>query len=482
MTTGGHSKLLRTWLPTVAKSKEDGPDEFGASKVVITSELGVSGLKQSGGQITEEFLPALRGAAGHRMYLEMSENDPIIGGALLAMREVVSRLDWKISAPEDATPEEEAQAEFVQECLDDMSESWDVTLSEILSCLQFGWSYHEVVYKIRSGQNNDAQFRSRYNDGRIGWRKFAIRSQSTLDRWKFDDSGGLSGMWQIDPNSHKGRMFIPIERALLFRASERKGSPEGRSMLRSSYRPWYYRKRFEEIEAIGVERDLAGMPMAYAPSEWFTEPEHAAQLARIKDLVVGARRNEVDGALLPSIFDENNNQTLKFELLASPGSRQLDTSAIIQRWNTAIATSMLQDFLTLGHEGTGSFALGKAKISLWQLVVESIAKSVTEVINQHAIPRLMRLNGWRPERAPTLGYGNVVEEDLTVISDYLVKMVDSGIIVPDTQLESYMRDLADLPSVQDESFDDGDLTLPRTEPEPAVVEPVVSEPPVVEPL
>jgi len=455
---------------------DTGEDEFGAKKVQVTSEMGVSGLKQSGGQITEEFLPALRGMQGQRVYLEMGENDPLIGGALLAMREVVSRLEWKITPPEDPSPAEEAQAKFVQECLDDMSESWDVTLSEILSCLQYGWSFHEVVYKSRQGRNADPRMRSKFNDGRIGWRKFAIRSQETLSKWSFDDAGGLNGMFQMDPNGKKGRIFIPIERALLFRAAERKGSPEGRSMLRSAYRPWYYRKRFEEIEAIGVERDLAGMPMAYAPESWFTDPEHSTQLSRIRDLVTKARRNEVDGGLLPSIYDEHNNQLLKFELLASPGSRQLDTTAIIQRWNTAIATSMLQDFLTLGHEGVGSFALGKAKISLWQLVVDSIAKSVQEVINQHAIPRLMRLNGWDSDRMPTLDYGNVVEEDLSILGDFVVKMVDSGVIVPDARLESFMRDLAELPPASHEVFDDTESTLPKTEPAPIPIEPEPADP------
>jgi hypothetical protein len=440
---------LREWSAGDTVVDDTGEDEFGAKATKVTAELGVSGLKHTGGQITEEFLPVLRGRMGQKVYLEMAENDPLIGGALLAMREVVARLDWKITAPEDPTEQEQAQADFVQECLDDMSESWDVTLSEILSCLQYGWSFHEVVYKSRQGRTSDPRTRSKFNDGRIGWRKFSIRSQETLDKWDIDKNGGLNGMWQVDPSGGKGRIFIPIERALLFRAAERKGSPEGRSMLRSAYRPWYYRKRFEEIEAIGVERDLAGMPMAYAPAEWFTEPEHATQLSRIRDLVTKARRNEVDGGLLPSIYD---------------------TTGIIQRWNTAIATSMLQDFLTLGHEGVGSFALGKAKISLWQLVVDSIAKSVQEVINSHAIPRLMRLNGWSPDRMPTLTYGNVVEEDLTILGDFVVKMVDAGVIAADTGLESYMRDLADLPAATVELFDDSDATMPVAGP----VDPVVS--------
>ena len=240
----------------------------------------------------------------------------------------------------------------------------------------------------------------------------------------------------------------------------------------------------EEIEAIGVERDLAGMPMAYAPAEWFLDGEHSDQLRKVRDLVTKARRNEVDGALLPSIFDQNNNRLLEFSLLSAPGSRQLDTGGIIQRYSTAIATSMLQDFLTLGHESVGSFALGKAKISLWQLVVESIAKSVTEVVNKHAIPRLMRLNGWEPDRTPRLDYGNVVEEDLSILGEFLVSMVEAGIIVPDARLEAYMRDLAQLPVAGVEVFDDSEETTPRvtpTEPMPPTVEPV-QEPTITEPV
>lgn len=462
---------------------DEGLDEYGGKVVPVTQELGVTGLRRSGGQITEEFLPMLRGQLGRRVFAEMSENDPLIGGALLAMREVVARLDWKITPPENPTPAETAQAEFVQECLDDMSESWDVTLSEVLSNLVYGWSYHEVVYKQRGGQTNDPTMRSKFNDGRIGWRKFSIRSQETLLRWEFDNNGGIRGLWQVDPSGGRGAIFIPIERALLFRAAERKGSPEGRSMLRSAYRPWYYRKRFEEIEAIGVERDLAGMPMAYAPAEWFTDVEYASQLNLVRDLVTKARRNEIDGGMLPSMFDENNNQLLKFELLASPGSRQLDTNAIIQRYSTAIATSMLQDFLTLGHEGTGSFALGKAKISMWQLVVDSIAKSVTEVVNHHAIPRLLRLNGWIPDRIPTLGYGTVVEEDLSILGDFVMKMVEAGVITPDPQLESFMRDLAELPPIREQPFDNTEATMPRVPapvPAPMVRAPAAAPPaPVV---
>ncbi|WP_155274431.1 hypothetical protein [Piscirickettsia salmonis] len=45
----------------------------------------------------------------------------------------------------------------------------------------------------------------------------------------------------------------------MFRTTSRKGNPEGRSILRNAYQPWYYKKNLESIESIGIERNLVGL-------------------------------------------------------------------------------------------------------------------------------------------------------------------------------------------------------------------------------
>jgi hypothetical protein len=52
----------------------------------------------------------------------------------------------------------------------------------------------------------------------------------------------------------------------LFRTTVHKGSPEGRSLLRSSYVDWVYKKNFATTEAIGIERHLAGYPVMWVPA------------------------------------------------------------------------------------------------------------------------------------------------------------------------------------------------------------------------
>jgi phage gp29-like protein len=413
------------------------------------TELGTSGLRRSGGFVHEEFLNQLRGRRGFLVYREMADNDPVIGSILYAIEKVILRLEWRID-PFDDSPEAEEIQKFIDECMEDMSDSWDQTLASILSMLVYGFSFHEIVYKIRKGDSKDPKYNSKHNDGKIGWRKFAIRSQESLNNWMMDADGGIQGYRQIDP-AGGGFREIPIDKGLLFRTNVSKNNPEGRSLLRNCFRPWYYKRRIEEIEAIGIERDLAGLPVAKVPPEYLSSGATAAQqsvLAEITQIVQNIKRNEQEGVIFPLMYDENGNEMFSLELLSSGGSRQFDTDKVIARYDQRISMSVLSDFILLGHEQVGSFALGSQKMDLWTMSVEAIAKSIAEVMNQYAIPRLLKLNGMNTELAPYLSYGEVSSVDLNELSNYVQKLIGAGALSPDENLEAYLREQASLPPAE----------------------------------
>jgi len=433
-------------------------------------ELGSTGLRRSGGTVFEEFLVNLRGQRGARIYREMADNDPTIGSMLYAIEKVITRLEWRIdpfsdnSQDGDITKEDKEVAAFVESCIHDMSESWDSALSQMLSILVFGFSYHEIVYKIREGDNKNPQRKSKFNDGRIGWRKMPIRAQETLFRWEMDDDGGIQAMVQVDPSAG-GIHTIPIEKALLFRTHTQKNNPEGRSLLRNAYRSWYFKRRIEEIEAIGIERDLAGLPVAYVPPEFLSSTataEQASVLASIQNIVTSIKRNEQEGIVMPSMYDDQGHKVFDLVLLSSGGSRQFDTDKVIQRYDQRIAMSILSDFILLGSDRVGSYALGTSKMDLWSMSVDSIAKSIAEVINQHAIPRLLKLNGMDISRAPYLTYGEVSHVDLNEIAGFVGNLVQTGAIVPDPKLEEYLRDLAGLPPAEHDGQNFGMPPMPES--------------------
>jgi hypothetical protein len=418
------------------------------------SEFGSTGLKRSGGTVYEEFLTNLRGIKGARVYREMSDNDPTIGSIIYAIEKVILRLDWRVeafsdkSADGETSPKDQETAEFVNECLNDMSDSWDATLTQILSMLIYGYAFHEIVYKVRGGDSKDPQRRSKFSDNKIGWRKFAIRGQETLWQWMFDEEGGIQGLIQSDPSASINIKAIPIEKGLLFRVKNDKNNPEGRSLLRNAYRSWYFKHRIEEIEAVGIERDLAGLPIAYIPPEYLSSTASADQISfrnSIEQIVQNVKRNEQEGIVMPLMYDESGHKMFDLSLLSTGGSRQFDTDKIINRYDQRIAMSVLSDFILLGHDRVGSYSLGTAKMDLWSMAVDAIANSIAEVINQFAIPRLLKLNGMDTARAPYLTYGEVSHIDLTEIADYVSKLANSGLLMSDPNLEDYLRELGGLP-------------------------------------
>jgi hypothetical protein len=247
------------------------------------SEYGRTGIRRFTGRIYEEFLTNLQGIRGVQVYREMADNDDIVGASLNAIERIVSQTSWTVE-PADDSNEALKNAQFLEECKSDMEHSWSDFIIEANSCSVYGWSLIEEVYKIRKGESRDRRLNSKYNDGLIGWRKLSRRMQATLDEWHFDETtGDILGMIQSPPPDYKSR-YIPLDKALLFRTKIEGNNPEGRSILRNAYKPYYFKKSFQVIEAVGVERDLVGIPVLQPPENWdITNPKNAGLLHKLKD-------------------------------------------------------------------------------------------------------------------------------------------------------------------------------------------------------
>ena len=112
--------------------------------------MGYTGLKQFGGRIAEEFLRKLQGDKAAKVFREMSENDSTVGAILFAIEMMLRNVEWRVEPASD-DPMHVEEAEFVDECRADMSQSWENTIAEILSFLTYGWSSTEICYKRRDG-------------------------------------------------------------------------------------------------------------------------------------------------------------------------------------------------------------------------------------------------------------------------------------------------------------------------------------------
>lgn len=415
--------------------------------VVNFKQLGSSGLKRYGPYVYEEFLPELRWPRAGKVYQEMSDNDPVIGAILYLAEMLIRGTTWNVE-PGGKTDQDKEAATFLKSCMDDMDMSWADTISEILSVLTYGFSFHELVYKVRRGPTErNSKYRSQYTDGRIGWRRIPVRAQTSIEEWIFNEEGDTVGVIQVAEPDMK-RVIIPMSKGLLFRTRVSRDNPEGKSLLRNAYRPWFFKKHFEEIEGIGIERDLAGFPVLTAPENldlWNTDDADMVALkARAEELVASVRRDSEEGILLPHGWE--------LKLLTSGSSRQIDIGSTIDRYDNRIAITMLSDIVLLGNK-SGSFALADTKQSMLAASLQAQVSNIADVFNNKAVPQLFSYNTFPVDtKLPKIVPGQIQTPSLKEIALILRAM---GLdIAGDHAVLNYLRRITGMPELDKKDFEE----------------------------
>ena len=430
-------------------------------RIPTSAEIGTTGLHEFDGIIHEEINRRLQWPLGNKVWREMSDNDSVVGAILFAVEMLIRGVKWKFESADEDDAVSNERAEFATSMMDDMEKPWSEVINDILSFLPFGFSVNELVYKRRNGPGKNPKFNSKFSDGAWAWRKLPCRAQDSITRWIFvEDEDGvnrgvLRGVEQQPPQGGP-EITIPVERFLLFRADSKKDNPESRSILRNAYRAWYFKKRIEEIEAIGIERDLAGLPIALLPPSYMgpnATAEQKAVLVAVKEIVTSIRNNEQSGVVFPLSYDDNGNKQFDFKLLGreNGSGKSFDTEQVIQRYDKRIAGTILADFILLGQQSVGSFALSDNKTKLFAAAIGAWLESIASVFNSQALPRLWDLNEWDLATMPKLTTGDIEKRDLMQLADYFSKLFASGGLLADEELENWLRDQADAPRRDDES-------------------------------
>jgi len=417
--------------------------------------LGVAGDNTYNGQIrADEFLPELRGKKAIRKYREMRDNDSTIGAVMYATEQVLRDVDLKVMPANDSAEAKE-EAEFVKSVLDDMDHTLDDHIAESLSNLSYGFAWFEVIYKRRNGptERSDKK-RSKYSDGRMGVRKIAIRAPWTISRFDVDQqTGDVKGIYQ-DGSGYNNSNYIPTRKSLYYRTTTINGDPAGRSILRNAYTSYEYVNNLQSIEAIAVERELAGIPVARIPAEYLSGDATAAQsgfVNNLQSILRDVKFNEQGYIILPSDTypDKDgaptNQKLVDVELMSSSGSRNIDIDPIVRRYQHDIARSVLSEFLMLGGGNTGSYALSKSKTDLFLRALESYIQAIVDVLNKQLVERLWELNGLNYDMMPTIVAGDVAPHDLREIAAFLRNLNGADINVSDhPEVIQDLMDIAEL--------------------------------------
>jgi len=207
-----------------------------------------------------------------------------------------------------------------------------------------------------------------------------------------------------------------------------KANPEGKSGLRGTYRAWYIVSNLEDIEAIGIERMIAGYPVLYVPKE-IADPDEDDEVALAAhedscSSLPASERDENEGILLSSERYENGDPKYELKLVSASGEVP-GTNQVINRYKIAMAVSMLTDFLLLGQGKTGSYNLAETKSRIFGQGISALLDILVEEMNASVVPDLIAFN---PdlfedlEKPPYFTHGKVETPNLEQLATYLQKL------------------------------------------------------------
>ncbi|MBU0847361.1 helix-turn-helix domain-containing protein, partial [Patescibacteria group bacterium] len=154
-------------------------DEFEANKVSLQNafgEFGVTGLSRFGGSVMEDYDTEWQSLSRMVKLVKEMLDWPIVGSMAFAIEMSLRKAEWTATPASEEKADVEA-AEFLESCINDMSQTWDDHITQAVSMLWFGFAPFEMVFKRRLGMDKEPD--SKYDDGRIGWRKFAFRAQDS---------------------------------------------------------------------------------------------------------------------------------------------------------------------------------------------------------------------------------------------------------------------------------------------------------------
>lgn len=452
-------------MATKKTALTDTPDRF------KLGESGYMGLSIFSGVSTDEIKRELNFPYNIKIYKEMSYHSAI-NASLTLFENIVGKATWSFKPPVDATAEEIKQCKLVQSMMDDMEHTWPEFIRDTLSMNIFGFTVHEKVYRKRLKANG-----SMFDDGLIGWKKLPIRAQETIQKFIFSDDGneirgvkqnlsGVTDLYNRYENRVTNEVIMARAKFMLFRAGRHRGDPFGKSPLRDAYLAWRFLTALEDLEAVGVAKDLNGLPILMLPPQYLSEdatPEQKAIKTYYENAMRNLQMNQQSAMILPNAYDPDSKKPLfSLELLSVDGKKAFDISKIKEYYKNLIMTSLFSDVLIMGQSATGSFALGAIKNSLSGAASEGMIKVICEVINQDLIKQTYELNGWDVSRRGTMDYDNLEDADLETLSKFLQRTASVGLIEKDREVLNFVRSSMGVDVLPNDLAPQTDLITPET--------------------
>lgn len=438
-----------------------------------TQVLGVTSVPTYGGYVDYgEKSADLTGTKRYTTFADVLANVGIVAAGVRYFLNLVAKAKWSVTPADDSKAAQEA-ADFVQEVMDDMDTPWSRVIRRASMYRFYGYSIQEWTAKKR-------------NDGKIGLLDIEPRAQSTIERWDVNDHGDIAGVWQTSPHTSR-EIYLPREKLVYVVDDTLSDSPEGLGLFRHIVPHAKRVMRYENLEGIGFETDLRGVPIGRAPKALLqkyvdqgkmTKSQMTEAITSMETFVQNHIRSTDTGLVLDSLTyqtqdDKGTPSQVKqwdMELLSSDANSIEYLGNAIDRVTHNIAMIIGVEQLLLGRNARGSHALSQDKTHNFYLVVDSTLTELTEAFERDFLGTLWQLNGMNDDLKPSLTPETIRFQNLAEITAALEDLARAGApLDPRDPVINEIRELFGLSRVPEELLEEDDED-----------ESLMNEPPVVE--
>lgn len=435
------------------------PDEGITIPRMTLQEQGFVGLRTSAGRV----FPETNSAFNHPNFIKTVNeirHNPTVGSAMNVYRMFISRVNWKVEPPKDATETDKKRAAIVQTMMHDMDGSWRNFIEEVIPYLEYGYGIHEKVLRRRLLRNG-----SSFNDGIVGLKRLSPRNADTIERWVFTDDGAdliaveqninnieNSARFQSKKNEH-GLINIDREKFLLFTASGNRGNPQGNSIYKAIYLSYKMLSLLQDNELVGIAKDIQGILKISLPPKYLdpnASEADKAVVASFQSIIDSYNNGTARGLLVPNMYDENGNQMFSYDLMEAKGSAKFDVEAVIKRLQGDILSALNVDILKLGSDGTGSFSLAESKSSVLAIAIDYRLREIAEVLNNDLMKYIFRANGWSCEKLPRFVYEDIEDVSLADFSAAIQRIFATSAVEMDRPVMNRVRQVLGVPLLPDD--------------------------------
>jgi len=364
--------------------------------------------------MNEEYLSELKPwSRAVKVYQEM-QDDIVIGSLFEAIKTPLLASPFEVIAASDDEADMMAKA-FVEENLFKMPDlEWTSHVEEMLEFMDMGFAISEKV--VEKG-----------TDGMMYLTALIPIGQESLETWgDIDEFGRVKSFNQRDKN---GKILsAPMDKLLHFTFRGRKRNPQGRGILRSLYRPWFFKKNLETIEAIGAERDVGNAPVVtLKEGVKYTQTD----LDNLASALEGFRMDEAVYVILPG------GATLE---AYGGGNKVYNVREMIRDWQHLIRQRFFADFISLGSEAVGTQALADEMTTFFGLALRSIQEKMLSVWNRQLIPWIFEVNNLHPAEYPRLEWLRPHDMNLQSLAQAYNTLIGANMLDPnDTELRNRVR-------------------------------------------